>query len=74
MYGLRSKECLSEMPENLYGPYSVFISFIDMTGNDLEYLPDLVFQSFPNLIDLKLGHNFLHELPGKFIIYYPALL
>lgn len=62
---MKSKETLEEVPEELFGVNAGFISFVDLMGNDLQYIPDEMFESLPNLVDLKLGHNFIHELPGK---------
>jgi hypothetical protein len=59
------KDNLVEVLPELYGHYSEFLSFIDLGYNNLTVIPENFFNSLPNLLDFKIAHNFISEIPGN---------
>ena len=69
---LLNKSSMTEIKADLFGAYGTFISFINLTGNSLESLPDELFTALPNLIDIRLSMNYIANLPGIFCSnFYP---
>ncbi|KAH3797666.1 hypothetical protein DPMN_151251 [Dreissena polymorpha] len=62
---LKMKESATEFPTQLTGINSVFLSFIDMSFNDLTSIPEEFFANLPNLTTFSIGHNFIENLPGS---------
>ncbi|WAR28668.1 PATS1-like protein [Mya arenaria] len=59
-----NKTGLEEIPKNLYGKYSLFVTFIDLQHNDLTHLPKEFFENLPNVTHIAVGHNFIQNLPS----------
>ncbi|XP_060565876.1 uncharacterized protein LOC132724909 isoform X2 [Ruditapes philippinarum] len=59
------KDNLVEVLPELYGHYSEFLSFIDLGYNNLTVIPENFFNSLPNLLDFKIAHNFISEIPAS---------
>ena len=62
---LRTKENIQDMVPELSGNYAIFLSFIDLSNNELTAIDDTFYTSLPNLVTLKISANFLSEIPGK---------
>jgi len=61
---MKMKEGFTEIPAELYGNFSIFVSFIDLGSNEFTSLPEELFKNLPNLVDLNLSDNFISEIPG----------
>lgn len=61
---MRMKESLPDVLPELMGTYSEFVTFIDISYNDISVIPDKFFSNLPNLLDLKIAHNFIDTIPG----------
>ncbi|XP_053405125.1 uncharacterized protein LOC123565346 [Mercenaria mercenaria] len=62
---MRMKESLPDILPELTGHYAEFLTFIDMSYNDISVIPDSFFNKLPNLVDLKIAHNFISEIPAS---------
>ena len=62
---MRLKENLPEVLPELSGHYAEFLTFIDLAYNNITVIPDQFFTKLINLLDFKIAHNFISEIPGK---------
>ena len=65
---MRLKENLSVVLPELSGHYAEFITFIDLAYNNITVIPEHFFSKLTKLLDFKIAHNFISEIPGKVFI------
>jgi len=54
---------LTEIPKDVFGGYSKFVTSIKLPNNRLTEIPPSTFENLPNLLKIDLSENFLESVP-----------